>query len=224
MTEFLFLDDYHAGDPLFLADLGRRLSTRGPAGCTVIFHATDEEVNRELEAWDEEDAGSRGLVVDRAIRQTNQTITRRLIEEGVPAVAILGSSKGLLTGDDAHGVKTGRTEWFNQVISSGTIPVVSPLATAGAVVCAGALVRALASAGSVESALFCRDRKQGLYRDGRRLERVSFEELSSFESQIDTKAAKALAKIADRVVATNSAAVSEVGGILGTEILQLHQP
>ena len=92
MITLLFLDDYHVGDPLFLADLGRRLSKLGPKARILIVHRAGEAVTRALEGADTD---SRATITERTIRETNQGIARRLTEEGVPAVSIQGSDRGL---------------------------------------------------------------------------------------------------------------------------------
>ncbi|MFV1980004.1 MAG: hypothetical protein ACC655_02530 [Rhodothermia bacterium] len=237
MTTLLFLDDCHVGDPLFLADLGRRLSKLGRDGRTVIVHRVGEAVDRELENSNPRD---RILTTEKTIRETNHGIARRLTQEGVPAVSIQGSDRGLFrTGDpsspasaplrrasprQAHRLSTNAT-WLLAMIGTGSIPVVSPLALgpAGAeavdpVECAREIAHLAASAGDVHAALFCSTRKGGLFQDGVRLGSITVSDLANQAEIIDVEAAVTLVKAVDRLVATNSVGVTGELSVKGTII------
>lgn len=221
MTTLLFLDDYHVGDPLFLADLGRRLLTLGPAGRTLIVHRAGEGVERELEGSDPAD---RKEIIERAIRHVNQGITRRLIEEGVPAVSVQGSDRSLFRHGDELSI--GKADWLIQIIETGAVAVISPLATsdsgvdeADPVECAVQVARLVSVRGKVHCAVFCSNRKAGLFKDKIRLETVEVSDLDEYTKTIDHGAAARLAQVADRLVATNSVSLAKGPILEGTQIV-----
>jgi hypothetical protein len=225
----LFLDDYHVGDPLFLADLGRRLSKLGESGRTIILHRVEEAVSRALE-----DAGheERPTVAERGVREVNQGIARRLIEEGVPAVSIQGSDRGLFRIEDETSsdvVVTGGS-WLLQMIGTGTIPVVSPLAKGDGpggvsvvdpVQCGVLLVELIrtANSGMVQCVVFCSNRKGGLFQKSEMIERIESSRLRAFDAVADIEAAERFAPLVDRMVATNSVSLAKGPVWPGTEII-----
>lgn len=234
MTSLLFIDDFHAGDPLFLADLGRRLLQRKGNGGIVVFHDAKEDVERATESVT---ADQMARVSERAVREANQGIARRLIEEGVPAVSIQGSDRGLLqlhardvksslrSGLDT-GLNAENADWLLRMISLRSIPVVSQLVSGadGSVVadagqCAAALAVALAEHDAVECVLFNQNRKRTLYRDGTPVESVSIAGLAEFEVLLPVSAARHLVSVSSRLVVANSAAVALIP-IPGTLIVE----
>ena len=220
MTTLLFLDDYHVGDPLFLADLGRRLSRLGSEGRTLIVHRASEEVGRNLEGAH---PAERDEITERTIRHTNQGITRRLIEEGVPAVSVQGSDRPLFCADDS--LTVGSTEWLVGMVELGSVAVISPLAESesGAksidpVDAAIQIARVMAVRGEIQCAIFCSTRKDGLRHDGKRLDTITVAELAEHDETIDREAASRLAGVVDRLVATNSVAIAKGPILPGTVI------
>lgn len=212
------MDDYHVGDPLFLADLGRRLSKLGQAGRIVIIHRVGEVVSRGLENADPAD---KKFIVERTIRETNQGITRRLIEEGVPAVSIQGSDRGLFRMGSDGTASSG--SWLLPMIKKGTIPVISPLAAGREAIeeanptdCAVAIAGLMGR--ETVAAIFCSTRKAGLFRDGSRLETEAIADLSKHAETIDMEAAVALVRVVDCLVATNSVGAGTEPDITGTII------
>lgn len=220
MTTLLFLDDYHVGDPLFLADLGRRLSRRDQGGGTVIVHSARDAVNREMEGIP---AGGRSVVTERAIREANQGITRRLTEEGVPAVSIQGSDRRLLVRDGT--IRVRQADWLLKSVSLGAVPVISPLVHsisgiegAEASECAAAVAHLFGGSGGVHAVVFCSNRKRGLSVDGALLDSVSIADAGGFDDIIDVNAARRLVTVARCLTATNSAGLADGSAILGTVI------
>jgi len=225
----LFLDDRHVGDPLFLADLGRRLSKFGRDGRTVIVHRVGEAVDRGLENSDPRD---QALITEKTIRETNHGIVRRLTEEGAPAVSIQGSDRGLFrTADSGQRTTDGgqrlatNANWLFEMIDLGSIPVVSPLAVGAAGVqavdpvdCAAEIARSAASPGGVQAALFCSTRKGWLFQGGARPESTMVSDLVNHADTIDVEAAVALVKAVERLVATNSLGVVAGLSVNGTVI------
>jgi hypothetical protein len=220
VTKLLFLDDYHVGDPLFLADLGRRLSKFGQDGRTVIVHRVGEAVDRGLENSDPRD---RALITEKTIRETNHGIVRRLTEEGVPAVSIQGSDRGLFRSRNDR--LTTNAGWLLRMIWTGSIPVVSPLAVgapgavgADPVECAVAIARFAERSGGVQAVLFCSTRKGGLFHDGVRLDAIAVSDLADHVGTIDVEAAARLVLVVDRLIATNSLGVAGESSRKGTII------
>ena len=100
-----------------------------PAAKTVILHRVEEAVEGALENVEREDDAA--VLAERAIRETNQAITRRLTEEGVPAVSVQGSDHGLFEvdgGDSPQSVRAAGADWLRRTVGLGTIPVISPIA------------------------------------------------------------------------------------------------
>lgn len=218
MTTLLFLDDYHVGDPLFLADLGRRLSKLGSAGRTLIVHRASEQVAKNLEAADDDDQDA---IVERTIRETNQGVTRRLIEEGVPAVSVQGSDRPLLKMGAT--LSLGSSGWLLGMVDLGSVAVISPLAesdegvkSVDPVDVACKIAELMADRGDVQCAVFCSTRKEGLFRDGVRIDQLSVRDVRDFGDVIDTDAAEKLAEVVDRLVATNSVALAKGQVLPGT--------
>ncbi len=124
----LFFDRYNVEDPLFIADVARRLVAATRSGLhPLVVHAADDAVERALEQVDGLDDAEVGLAVERAVRMTNQSITRRIIDEGVPAVSIQGDQRGLLRVTKSGDVSVGRIDWLERAISMGGVPVLSLL-------------------------------------------------------------------------------------------------
>jgi hypothetical protein len=220
MITLLFLDDYHVGDPLFLSDLGRRLSKLGPAGRTLIVHRASEQVEKALEGAAEDD---RDEIVERTIRETNQGVTRRLIEEGVPAVSVQGSDRPLLK--LAPTLSLGSTRWLIGMVDLGSVAVISPLAESDEGVkavdpaeVAYKIAQLVVGRDVVQFAVFCSTRKEGLFRDGTRIDQISVTELRDFGDIVDIDAATRLVQVANRTVVTNSVAIAKGPPLPGTVV------
>jgi acetylglutamate kinase len=205
MITLFFLDDYHLGDPLFLANLGRRLATFGSEGRFVVVH-------RDGEAKDE-----------KTVRETNQGVARRLIEEGVPAVSIQGSDRGLLVVGES--VVASSAAWLPSMVETGTVPVISPLAVRGdqieaadPVQCAVAIADVLRARGALRGIVFCSTGKAGLFRDGKRIDAIPVADLEPHTNTIDVAAAKGLARKVDHLVATNWVGILDTSASKGTVI------
>jgi acetylglutamate kinase len=231
MTPFtiLFFDSYNAEDPLFVADVARRLPAAVANGLrAIVLHASDEATHRAREALGAADPTTDQVdeVVERAIRMANQSITRRLIDEGVSAVSIQGNHRGLLRLVDGGALEVGRTEWLERTVGMGGVPVISLLAETShgqavevdAAQAIRAMTAALSERRGVTVVYFTTNRKSVLFEaDGSRLESVSRTRLSSFE-EVPRAAAAAAESPACAVFVTNSAGLRPDGSVAGTQI------
>lgn len=226
----LFFDRYNAEDPLFVADVGRRVAAATKNGLKVlIVHASDDAVERVEEAYARAGSGpsEAGLFVERAIRLTNQSITRRLIDEGVSAVSIQGCDRGLLRSSADGALTTGNTAWLERTIRLGGIPVVSLLAldderavsTTGAGAALESITGALAENWSVRLVYFTTNRKSALFDGDKRLESVERDRLSDFDELPIPLRSGVVAGRATSVVVTNSAGLQADGTVTGTRIV-----
>lgn len=224
----LFFDRYNAEDPLFVADVARRLSAAANGLRAIVLHASDEAADRAREALGPADptTDQADEVVERAIRMANQSITRRLIDEGVPAVSIQGNHRGLFRLAEGGSLELGRTEWLERTVGMGGVPVISLLAESAhgqavevdAAEAIGVLTAALSEVRRVTAVYFTTNRKSVLYdADGSRLESVSRMRLSSFE-EVPQAAAASVECPAVAVFVTNSAGLRPDGSVAGTQI------
>lgn len=225
----LFFDRYNVEDPLFVADVARRLAVAARSGFrAMVVHASDDAAararDRHVAAGSQADQESE--LVERAVRMANQSVTRRMIDEGVSAVSIQGNDRGLfrLAGDGS--LEVGHTEWLERAVSMGGVPVISLLADdrkgraaeAGAAAALEHLVAALSGTWTVTTVFFTTNRKSALFEaDGSRLESVARDRLSSFEEVPDFSVAVG-ASAASAVFVTNSAGLGPDGMISGTRI------
>jgi acetylglutamate kinase len=135
---FLYLDDYHLGDPLFLQRLAGLMGRAGRRGPYVLLHGSGEAAERLLEAeglFPERVGGTpragsarEAALVERALRETTGRIVALLTEAGVPAVGFQGADRGLLRQEADGAVAAGKTGWLKEILGRGAVSVVSALA------------------------------------------------------------------------------------------------
>jgi len=225
----LFFDRFNAEDPLFVADVARRLvpATRSKMH-TLVVHASDDAVERATERTDGLDDAETGLLVERAVRMTNQSITRRMIDEGVPAVSIQGDQRGLLRLSKSGEVSVGRFEWLERAISMGGVPVLSLLGLddEGNVVRVDAartletLTACLSEFWSVTLVGFTNNRKSALTRDdGSSVSELTAGELSAYAEAPEGLLNDTGLPASVDVVITNSAAIGPNGLEGGTRVV-----
>lgn len=213
MTHILYLDDFHLGDPMFLGRLGRGIARSGLK--LAVVHSPREIIEREIESLgifpagnDQAMAGQIDQSVVSAIirvcKDQNRTITHELNEAGIAAVPMEGTSRGLLIGGHEEGLRVGKTVWLKELIQSGGVPVIAPLAESRGergVIDAVALVELLVEALSDGCALL-------MPRKLSAVEKLTVEDLS------DVEAGRILLKAGLRV----AAAVPGIDGIKPLEI------
>lgn len=134
--DLLYLDDYHAGDVLFVQSLARSLA-RLKQRRAVLVHGSGEHAERALEAEGIFRKRSEGVIpvetaaehalVERALRHINRKITGALTDAVVPAVGIVGSERGLfiIRGGELHAEDV---EWLERLVRKGIVPVVGVFA------------------------------------------------------------------------------------------------
>lgn len=225
----LYFDRYNVEDPLFVADVARRLAAAARSESrAIIVHASDDAAARAREVFGASgsEAAEENELVERAVRMTNQSITRRMIDEGVSAVSIQGNHRGLFRLTQDGSLEVGHTEWLERAVSMGGMPVLSLLADTGgghasevgAAAALEQLVSALSKMWAVTTVYFTTNRKSALFEaDGSRLESVTADRLSSFKEVPDIAVA-ARASRASVVFVTNSAGLAPDGAISGTRI------
>ncbi len=168
----LWVDDYHAGDPLFFQTLARSLRASVSSGRRhVLVHGAAERAARLLESsaipYDMSDdipvsdAPGAADLIQRAYREVNKQIVAVLTEFGVASVGFQGSDRRLLaTGNGKP--SAGSVHWLEAVLANGTVAVVSAAAAGGESpqpIPVGEAAEALSSAFTrlrAEVLLFCR--------------------------------------------------------------------
>ena len=129
----LYLDPYPLGDPLFATGLARDLKARMDAGGGgfVIVHGAGEEGERAIEALGLEPRREDGALVlpdaesaravERAVRDLNRRLVDALNEDGISAVRVLGTDRGLVRADGTFG----KTRWLADLARQRAVPVVA---------------------------------------------------------------------------------------------------
>lgn len=133
----IYLDRYHSDDEIFINDLAQRMH-QAPAGepLCLIVHGSGEKVERTLESqgfFSERRGGVLDVtepdqvrLVERAVRETNQTLVAALTNEVVPAVGIQGVDRNLLQWEDGA-VVAHKVGWVEALVKQRVVPVVSAL-------------------------------------------------------------------------------------------------
>lgn len=134
--DLLYLDDYHAGDVLFIQSLARSLA-RWKGRRVAIIHGSGEHADRALEAEGIFRNRVQGVVavetamehaiVERALRQVNRKITGVLTDAVVPAVNVIGSDRSLFV-VRAGAVRVSDANWLRRLARQGIVPVVGVFA------------------------------------------------------------------------------------------------
>lgn len=180
MTYFLYLDDYHLDDPLFVSSMARMMHRRQALPRCVMVHGSGGEVERRFEAEGLFPETQHGLIqpatpedaalVEQALRATTRKIVGALVDEIIYAVGFQGTDRGLLQlRDDA--VTLGKTGWLLPLVQQGALPVISAVAQTPEgrprQVAAHAALLALAAAFEGATVVFfTRDNRPGLFIDG----------------------------------------------------------
>lgn len=133
------LDRDRLGDALFLQSLAQHIQKAMPGAPTCLFvHGSGEKLDRTLEAQgvfpERTDDGilqverpEEAQLVERAVREMNQSIVGMLTDEVVPAVGIQGVDRGLLRTDADGALTTGGLGWLEALLKQHVIPVISAL-------------------------------------------------------------------------------------------------
>lgn len=134
--DLLYLDDYHAGDVLFVQSLARSLA-RSKNRRVAIVHGSGEHAERALEAEGIFRKRAQGVIpvetaaehmlVERALRQVNRKITAQLTDAVVPAVGIIGSDRRLFVVRDGE-LLADDVGWLEKLVQQEIVPVVGVFA------------------------------------------------------------------------------------------------
>ena len=135
----LYLDTEHVSDSLFLESLAQQFH-KHPVGHrrALIMHGSSEKVERTFEAEGEFIERENGLLqvdteeqrrlVERDLRETNQSIVATLTDQVVPTVGIQGTDRQLLRRTDAGEVDaTANLGWLDALLKQHVVAVVSSM-------------------------------------------------------------------------------------------------
>ena len=135
----LYLDTEHVSDPLFLEGLAKQFHEH-PVGHrrALIVHGSSEKVERTFEAEGEFIERENGLLpvdtekqrrlVERDLRETNQSIVATLTDQVVPTVGIQGTDRQLLRRTDEGAVASAdNLGWLDALLKQHVVAVVSSM-------------------------------------------------------------------------------------------------
>lgn len=139
MLYILYLDTEHVSDPLFLEALAQQFHQH-PVGHrrALIVHGSSEKVERTFEAEGEFIERENGLLpveteeqrrlVERDLRETNQSIVATLTDQVVPTVGIQGTDRQLLRRtDDGTIAAANNLGWLDALLKQHVVAVVSSM-------------------------------------------------------------------------------------------------
>lgn len=226
----LYLDDYHAGDAIFVRSLSQSLArTERPK--FLIVHGSGVFGVQALEGhgfFRERKDGvlpvataEEHALVERAIRHVNRKITGVLTDAVVSSVGVIGSERGLLVASGAS-LPDVRADWLEALVDSGVVPVVASYAseagtgrTGEVALCqsVAALVKGLSSSATVVA--FSKTKLPGVMRGGTPAHDIRIDELD--ERLVDDRPGLLyLASLKIPVLLTNATRVADEGGPTGT--------
>lgn len=234
----LFLDDYHAGDVLFLQGLARAMARRTWKPAPVIVHGSGEHAERLLEAHGifrrrtggvlEIESASEHTLVEQALRSLNQKIVALLTDAVVSTVGVIGAQRNVFAIADGQLCARGAT-WLYGIARQGVVPVVAANArdeTSGATgeVALTQAVESLAaglsrSAEGVEIVAFTRTNLPGIMRKGSPRSQVDVSEPVLRESVPDWESLADLVTAGYPVLLTNSNRLADSGGPSGSHVV-----
>lgn len=135
----LYLDTEHVSDPLFLESLAQQFHTHSVGHRrALIMHGSSEKVERTFEAEGEFIERENGLLpvetdkqrrlVERDLRETNQSIVATLTDQVVPTVGIQGADRQLLRRTDTGEVDAAANlGWLDALLKQHVVAVVSSM-------------------------------------------------------------------------------------------------
>ncbi len=139
MLYLLYLDTEHVSDPLFLEELARHFHEH-PVGHrrALIVHGSSEKVERTFESdgvFIERENGmlpvetdEQRRLLERDVRETNQSIVAALTDQVVPTVGVQGTDRHLLHRTDDGDIEAANDlGWLDALLKQHVIAVVSAL-------------------------------------------------------------------------------------------------
>lgn len=228
----VYLDDYHAGDALFVQSLGRSLA-RMRRRQVVMVHGSGEHAQRALEAegiFRERENGllpvetpEEHALVERALRYANRRITGVFTDAVVPAVGIIGTERGLFRIRDGV-IRVENVGWIEALARQGVVPVVAAFAEDVSSGRTGEVpvyraIEALAAAfeSTARAVVFTKTNLPGIMK-GSTPEAVATADSLDDAIVEDTDAVSYLASIHLPILLTNTTRLSDEGGPIGTRI------
>ncbi|MFO8232575.1 MAG: acetylglutamate kinase [Longimonas sp.] len=139
MLYILYLDTEHVSDPLFLEAVAQQFH-KHPVGHrrALIVHGSSEKVERTFEAEGHFIERENGLLpvdtdeqrrlVERDLRETNQSIVATLTDQVVPTVGVQGTDRQLLRRtDDGTIAAASNLGWLDALLKQHVVAVVSSM-------------------------------------------------------------------------------------------------
>lgn len=231
----LYLDDYHAGDVLFLQTLARALGRWNARPAPVLVHGSGEAAERALESKGIFRTREGGLLpvespeehrlVNQAGKLLNQHILAVLNDAVVSAVGVVGTQRRTLMVEDGRVAASG-AEWILAMVRQGVVPVLAAFArearsgATGEVPIADAVAALAAMFGvdDTEIVFFTRTNLPGIMEGGRPRPRIEASDPRLDEAVPDLDGLKRLRAMGLPVLLTNTTRLADRGGPIGTAI------
>lgn len=232
----LYLDDYHASDPLFLQSLGRALARQVWQQGPIVVHGSGEAGERMLEAsgiFRERRNGvlavqsaQEAALVEQGIRRLNQKIVEIFTDAIVSTVGILGTQRRALVVLEDGSLRTDGT-WIHRLAEKGIVTVLGAFAQREADDATGeipvwdaveALARSFAGA-TPEIVFFTSTNLPGVMRGGAPIPELDATD-GLLDSSVGDKAAmQRISRAGFSVLLTNTTRFADPGGPIGTKIV-----
>lgn len=231
-VNLLYLDDYHAGDVLFVQSLARSLA-RMTGRRIVLVHGAGEHAERALEAegiFRKREGGvlpvesaAEHALVERALRHVNRKITSVLTDAVVPAIAVMGSERGLFRIHEDK-LTAENIGWLEALVLQGVIPVLAAYAVESESGRTGEVpiynaIHALAQAfsRSTRTVAFTKTNLPGIMKGGSPEEEGTIDEIDA-GIVADIEGVRYLVSESQSVLLTNTTRLSDSDGPTGTRI------
>ena len=230
--DLLYLDDFHAGDVLFVRSLAQALARMADRR-VIAVHGTGEHAERALEGEGIFRSRVGGLMpvetpaehalLERALRHANRKITGALTDAVVPAVGVIGHERGLFRVVDGQ-VQAGNIAWIETLGRQGVVPVVAAFAADDSTGRTGevplhlaveALHAGLTGEGRV--IVFTKTNLPGIMKTGKSEDAVDLHDVDS-GIVADVHAITHVASKNIPLLLTNSTALAATGGPAGTAL------
>lgn len=235
--QILYLDDYHAGDVLFLQSIAQALAkfTRRPV--PVVVHGSAEAAERLLEAkgiFRRREAGiipvesvEEHRIVEQAARRLNQHIVAILNEAVVATVGVFGTQRGTLLVRNGEVTAAGGV-WVRELADQGIVPVLAAFARdessarIGEVPLPDAVsaVAKLLGRNDVEVVFFTKTNLPGVMDAGKPVRQVGLKHSMLQSAVPDQDGLQRVLATGLSVLLTNTTRLAEPGGPVGTKIRQ----
>lgn len=236
-NHILYLDDYHAGDVLFLQSLAQALAKVKMRPVPIVVHGSAEAAERLLEAkgiFRRREAGvipvesiEEHRIVEQAARRLNQHIVAVLNDAVVATVGVFGTQRGTLLVRNGQ-LTADRGAWVKRLAEQGIVPVLAAFArdeSSGRIgevplpdaVCA---VAKLLGKNEVEVVFFTKTNLPGVMGGGKPLKQIDLGHSKLQRAVSDQDGLERVLENGLSVLLTNTTRLADPGGPVGTTIQQ----